>query len=262
MAHVGFVGAGQLGMPMVERLLTAGHTVVVHARRTEVRAALAALGAQVVDTAREAADADLVILCLFSDEQLVAACTGPDGVVAGLREDTVLASHVTGTRATLASLDAVVVDAPVSGTADDIRAGRLTVLLGGPPEAVSLCADVMAAYAGTVLHVGGPGDALAVKLVNNLLFAAHSQLAVAAVELGAAFGVSREPLLAAVQSCSGASSALATLATLADEETFASLAGPFLRKDVSACSDELTSSGSTAPLLLQTVRLGPLDLTA
>ena len=253
---------------MVERLLAAGHDVQVHARRPEVRAALSAAGARVVDTSREASSgAELVIACLFSDAQLREACAGPDGALAGLRKGAVLATHVTGTRATVASVarqatDSYVVDAPVSGTADDIRAGQLTVLLGGDPDAVAVCTDVMSCYANQLLPVGELGAALSVKLINNLLFAAHSQLALSAVELGAEFGVSRQTLLTALKVCSGASYAVTTLDKLPDNGTFARLAEPFLRKDVSACAEELVVSGAEAILLMDTVRHGPLPLIA
>jgi 3-hydroxyisobutyrate dehydrogenase-like beta-hydroxyacid dehydrogenase len=264
MTQVGFVGAGRMGLPMVERLVAAGHQVQVHARRPELRAQLTTLGAQVADSSREAAEGcPLVIACLFSDAQLVAAAEGPDGLLAGLGAGAVLASHVTGTRATVAGLTqrATVVDAPVSGTADDIRAGRLAVLLGGDAAPVQLCTQVMAAYADRLLPVGRLGDALAVKLVNNLLFAAHSQLAVAAVDLGAQLGLDKNTLLTALAACSGASYATATLSRLPDAETFGRAAGPFLRKDVAACQQELDVSHGDAELLMSVVRGGRLDLT-
>lgn len=269
MARVGFIGAGQMGMPMIERLLTAGHSVRAHARRVEVHDAIEAAGGLTVPTARAAAEtSDVVIACLFSDEQLLDACSGPEGVLAGLGAGSVLTSHVTGTRATLFQLAAAVeergaslVDAPVSGTADDIRAGQLTVLLGGDRSDVLRCSAVMAAYASRLLPVGGLGAGLAVKLVNNLLFAAHSQLAVAAVELGAAFGVSSDTLLSALGSCSGASYAVATLSTLPDVDTYARLAGPFLQKDVAACRAELAAGGGGASLLLDVVDRGRLALS-
>lgn len=264
--QVGFVGPGQLGLPMVRRLLTAGHQVQVLARRQAVRDELDALGAMVVSTAREAATGcPVVVACLFSDAQLVEVCAGPEGLLAGLDGGAVLASHVTGTRATVRSLaeraPGPVVDAPVSGTAQDVAAGRLTVLLGGSQDAVRRCSEVMSAYAGRLLPVGDLGAALAVKLVNNLLFAAHSQLAVAAVELGAQLGVDRATLLGALEASSARSYAVTTLGGLADTAAFAAAAGPFLRKDVAACEAELSASGAHADLILDVVRRGALALT-
>lgn len=269
MAHVGFIGPGRMGRPMVDRLLAAGHPVTVHARRPEVCDALTAAGARVVGNAREAAAAgDVVLACLFSDAQLVEAAEGPDGILAGLRPGAVLASHVTGERATVvrlaeaaAAVGADVVDAPVSGTAEDISGGKLTVLLGGEAAAVRACSAVCSAYAGSVLVTGPLGSALAVKLVNNLLFAAHAQLGLEAVALGRALGLEPSMLLHGLGACSGRSHAVTVLGGLPTPGHFEVAAGPFLRKDVAACEAELRSSGTPAGLLLDVVRAGTLDLT-
>jgi 3-hydroxyisobutyrate dehydrogenase-like beta-hydroxyacid dehydrogenase len=176
----------------------------------------------------------------------------------------VLASHVTGGVATVrllaAETAAQVVDAPVSGTADDIEAGQLTVMLGGEDSAIDACRSVMSAYAKELLGVGELGSALAVKLVNNLLFAAHAQLAVEAVSLGRQLGVAQETLLGALSVCSGQSYAVTTLRKVPDVAAFSAAAGPFLRKDIAACEQELAASGATAELLLDVVRRGSLAL--
>jgi 3-hydroxyisobutyrate dehydrogenase-like beta-hydroxyacid dehydrogenase len=176
----------------------------------------------------------------------------------------VLASHVTGAVATVRRLSTEtageVVDAPVSGTADDVQAGQLTVMLGGEDIAVDRCRSVMAAYANEMLAVGGLGDALVVKLVNNLLFAAHAQLAVEAIALGGRLGVTPETLLGALLVSSGQSYAVSTLRQLPDVAAFAEAAGPFLRKDIAACEHELAASGVAAGLLLEVVHRGSLAL--
>ena len=67
---IGFVGAGQMGEPMVQRLLAAGREVVLYARRSG-SGKLGAAGATIVDSVAQAASrADVLILCLFSDTQL------------------------------------------------------------------------------------------------------------------------------------------------------------------------------------------------
>jgi 3-hydroxyisobutyrate dehydrogenase-like beta-hydroxyacid dehydrogenase len=268
MSAVGFVGAGQMGEPMVERLLAAGHQVTVHARRPEVRERLAAAGAAVVDTPRDAAaDAEIALACVFSDEQLERVADGEDGLIAGLRPGAVFASHTTGRIATLARLSqaasrrrAHVVDAPVSGTDTDIRAGRLTVLLGGEAAAVERCGLVLAAYAEPLVPTGPLGSALAVKLINNLMFAAHAQIATEAVRLGGQLGVEQALLLGAIAACSGSSRAASYVASRSTEASFAERAASYLRKDVAACEAELAASGLDAGLLGQVVRSGPLDL--
>ena len=195
---IGFVGAGQLGEAMVSRLLGAGHDVLVYARRPEVRESVTSQGATVADSVADLArQSDILISCLFSDAQLNEAGLGPDGFITNAKPGSIFVSHTTGTVATLTALQdsdpspPVILDAPVSGTVDNIVAGTLTVLLGGPSDAVELVTPVLAAYADPIVPTGELGSALAIKLVNNLLFSCNAQLLAAAIQLGQALGVDR-----------------------------------------------------------------------
>ena len=262
--RVGFVGAGRMGLPMVERLAAAGHELVVYARRAESAASLERLGVRPTsELAEAAADADVLLLCVFSDEQLT-DIAGP--LAAALPDGAVLASHVTGRASTLRSVaerfPAVhVVDAPVSGAPDDIRAGRQTVLLGGPPAARARAAGVVRAYGDPVIETGELGTALAVKLVNNLLFAANAQLAAEAVRLGEALGVTPGELLGALGHMSGGSEASRRAAMRADMAEFGARIGPFMSKDVAICLEQAAERGVDPGLLIEVVRRGRLTLT-
>lgn len=263
-SRVGFVGAGRMGLPMVERLAAAGHDLVVYARRPEAHDALARLGVRSTGELGEAAaGVGVLLLCVFSDEQL-AEIVGP--LAAALPDGAVLASHVTGRESTLRAVAGrfpaiCVVDAPVSGAPDDIRAGRLTVLLGGSPAARARAADVVGAYADPVIETGELGTALAVKLVNNLLFAANAQLTAEAVRLGEALGVAPGDLLGALGHMSGGSQASRRAAERGTMAEFAARIGPFLRKDVAICAEQAAERGVDPGLLIDVARRGPLAIT-
>jgi 3-hydroxyisobutyrate dehydrogenase-like beta-hydroxyacid dehydrogenase len=252
-----------MGLPMVERLAAAGQDLVVYARRPESAAALDRLGVRSTpELAEVAAGADVLLVCVFNDEQL-AAIAGP--VAAALPDGAVFASHVTGLASTLRSLAGQfpridVVDAPVSGGPDDITAGRLTVLLGGPPAARARAAAVVGAYADPIRETGELGSALAVKLVNNLLFAANAQLLAEAVRLGESLGVAPDELLAALNEMSGGSQVTRRAAAGADMASFAVRIGRFMKKDVAACQEQAAERGVDPGLLIDVVRRGPLEL--
>ena len=266
---VGFIGAGQLGEPMVLRLLAAGHYVLVHARRADVRDRLQSHGASLADTVADLArHSDILISCLFSDDQLRETGLSADGFIANAKPGSVFVSHTTGTLSTLTALRdshpgaPAILDAPVSGTADDIEAGTLTVLIGGPREAVSTVTPVLRAYAQPIVPTGDLGSALAIKLVNNLLFAANGQLLAAATELGDKLGVDPAALLSALQVCSGRSQASGHAERIGGIDRFAEIAGPFLRKDVAACVEAAGEAGADLGLLGTVINSGPLDLGA
>jgi len=264
---VGFLGAGQLGEPMVERLLGAGHDVVVYARREESRRRLEAMGAATANSVADLArGSDVLISCLFSDAQLRETGLGPDGFIANAKPNAVFVSHTTGTVATLEALrdsspsPPVILDAPVSGTVDDIAAGALTVLIGGQGDAVAAVKPILAAYADPVVATGALGSALALKLINNLLFAANAQLLAAATQLGAQLGVEPSVLLSTLQVCSARSHAAEQAHRVGGMNRFAELAGPFLRKDIAACREAAADVGVELGLLETAVREGPLEL--
>lgn len=265
---IGFIGAGQMGEPMVLRLLDAGHRVLLYARRKEVAERLAAAGASVTDSIADLAQrSDIVISCLFSDAQLLEVAAGVDGLMANAKSGAVLVSHTTGTVSTLTKLMAefpagpVLVDAPVSGGAHDIAAGELTVLLGGPDDAVARVQPVLAAYADPVITTGGLGTALNLKLINNVLFAANAQLVAAAVELGKNLGVPDTSLFQALEQCSGGSRAAGFVQSAGGVDNFAKIVAPFMRKDIAACIEAAADRGVELGQLRTVAETGPLGLS-
>jgi 3-hydroxyisobutyrate dehydrogenase-like beta-hydroxyacid dehydrogenase len=265
---IGFIGAGQLGEPMVSRLLGAGQDILVYARRDDVRRRLGDKGAVLVDSvASLARDSDVLISCLFSDAQLHECGLGPEGFIANAKPGSVFVSHTTGTLTTLAALrdshptPPVILDAPVSGTVESIDAGTLTVLLGGPSNAVQTVSPVLAAYADPIVPTGELGSALAIKLVNNVLFSCNAQLLASAIQLGQALGVDADALLSALQVCSSASHVAMQAHRVGGIENFTERAMPFLRKDIAAAREAAGEAGVDLGLLGQVVDSGPLALT-
>ena len=75
MTHVGFVGVGRMGTPMVARLVGAGHQVTVLGRTEEKRTAITELGASAATTVADVVDgADVVAVCVFTDDQVRQLC--------------------------------------------------------------------------------------------------------------------------------------------------------------------------------------------
>ncbi|EIV92911.1 NAD(P)-dependent oxidoreductase [Frankia sp. QA3] len=270
LSPVGFVGAGSMGAPMVERLLAAGVPVHLYARRAEVQARFAELGAVIEPSLeRVAAAAPVLIVCPFSAAQLAEIAGGPDGLLAHATPGSVVVQHATvpteairQLAADAAARDITVLDAPISGTSAAILAGRLTVLIGGAAAAADRVEPLLAAYASTIVRTGEVGSATTVKLINNLTFAAHVQTAVAAVQLGEKLGIQDRDLLAAVTACSADSVVFRHLQAIGGVEEFLAAAGPYLRKDVAAVEEVAAALGLDTGLLGEVVQSGPLPLTA
>jgi 3-hydroxyisobutyrate dehydrogenase-like beta-hydroxyacid dehydrogenase len=266
--RVGFVGAGSMGGPMVHRLLRAGVPVTVFVRRAaaaeEFEEAGAAVSRSLVDVAH---GNDVVICCLFDEHQLEDAVLGAEGVAAHLGQDSQLVIHTTASPDIMKRIEtaadergAHLLDAPISGTADDIEAGMLTVLAGGDPATVADLERIMRTYAGQYLPTGPVGTASTIKLVNNLLFTANVQLVAAAVDMGGSLGVEPATLMSTISKCSGSSYAMARMSTDPTVGQFANRVGKYLSKDARAAIALAEALGAPCSLLRHVADEGPLDL--
>ncbi|HEY7053666.1 MAG TPA: NAD(P)-dependent oxidoreductase [Mycobacterium sp.] len=261
--RVGVVGAGRMGAPMVARLADAGYEVRALGRSAERRAAVKELGAQPVTTVAETADgADVVIVCVFTDDQVREVCLDGD-LLTSMRPGSVLVVHTTGNPATA---DAIavradrrfldVVDAPVSGGPHDVAAGAVTLFVGGGDDAVAQVGPVLSCYGDPILHVGPTGAGQRVKLVNNALFAAQIGLVAEAVQLGERLGVTESTLLAALPHGSAASRALGSIAAAGSTATFVSAVSDFVGKDVAVVREIAAELGSDLGLLDRVMNAG------
>ena len=238
--RIGFVGTGRMGLPMVRRLVSAGHQVRALVRSDQARGDVTDAGAQpVTDVSEVAADAEVVIICVFTDEQVRDICLdGP--LISSMAPGSVVVLHTTGSPVTAEkisehaqSFGVRVVDSPVSGGPHNIAAGDLTLFVGGDAETVDRVRPALQSYAEPILHVGAIGTGQRVKLVNNALFAAQIGLLREGVRLGAELGVDESTLLSALPHASSNSRALAGVPARGSVAAFSEAVGEFVSKDVS-----------------------------
>lgn len=264
--RIGFIGAGRIGASMAEALAARGAEMSVYARRAEVRAALAAKGCRpVASIAALGCDNDLVISCLFSDEQFESIA---GQLAAILAPGSVFASHTTGSPTTMRRFaarlaregkDAHVVDAPFSGTPDNIRAATLTVLLGGAKQDVDRVEPAIRAYAGTVIRTGDLGSALVLKLINNIVFAVNVQVGLEVARLAGQTGIAMSSVYEVFAASSGGTKAIAIMERFGSPQAYADHVAPFMVKDVAACEQAAAQLGVDLGLLRSVARSGRFD---
>jgi 3-hydroxyisobutyrate dehydrogenase-like beta-hydroxyacid dehydrogenase len=255
--RVGFVGLGEMGLPMAERILGAGHELQFFARRPEVVEATAALGGRAVDVAPAVArDAEVVIVCVYSDAQVREVALGERGIAAALEPGATLVVHTTGSPRTAEDLAAVaaarnahVLDAPVSGGPAAIRAGAITLLVGGDGDVLARCRPVLGTYGDPIVHLGPLGSGQRTKLVNNLLFGAHIALVAEASRLLEGFGMDPAPALAAITNGSGDSAVLRLAVQMGSAHALLAMAGRFVEKDVATAEAVAQELGADTGLL-------------
>jgi 3-hydroxyisobutyrate dehydrogenase-like beta-hydroxyacid dehydrogenase len=197
---VGLIGLGNMGTAIAERVLDGGYELVVYNRTPERAAPLAARGAAVAETPAElAAQVDVVLTSLANDDALEAVSAA---VVSAARPGTVLVDMSTVSPAVserVASLadDASIayLRAPVSGNPTVVRAGNLSFIVSGAPEALERVEPLLRSIGSTVHLVGSREEARVVKLAINLMIGGLAQLMAEALVLAEAAGVSRAAIL-------------------------------------------------------------------
>ena len=199
----GFIGLGNMGSRIAQRLLHHGYHLSVYDMDLAKADAIAAQGGVVAKNIAELAQtADVLLSCLTNDEAVRSVYTGPEGVFAGARAGTVILEmstispersrelHTLGARGGIEVLDVA-----ISGSTPAAEEGALTLLVGGNRELFAAAEPIFQAVAKRYFLLGGPGSGTAMKLVVNTLLGVGMQAIAEAVVLGEKAGLDRARLL-------------------------------------------------------------------
>lgn len=160
-----------MGTAMTERLLEAGHEVLVWNRTKEKADALIAAGAQWSDC--PLAECSRVIISLYSSDVV--------GEVLNAWKDELSAWQIiidtttgdpmasVGFASMLAQRGSVYLEAPISGSSQQTRQGQATVIAAGQRDAFEACEDLWRILGKQTFYVGASGNAAKMKLVSNLV---------------------------------------------------------------------------------------------
>ncbi|MEQ8265119.1 3-hydroxyisobutyrate dehydrogenase [Pseudohaliea sp.] len=211
MAHVAFIGLGNMGGPMAGNLLSAGHTVTVFDLVPEACVALAEQGAAVADSAPAAIEgAEYVVSMLPAGRHVKTLYLGEDGLLARLDGSvTVLdcstidapTAREVGEAAAAAGIGFM--DSPVSGGVAAAKAGTLAFMCGGDAMTFEKARVVLSAMGRNIFHAGPAGAGQVAKGCNNMLLAIHMIGTCEALEMGARNGLDPKVLSEIMLASSG-----------------------------------------------------------
>lgn len=197
MKKIGFIGLGIMGKPMVKNLLKAGFEVTAYDIVPDAVQAMVDAGALGGTSPKQTAQGQDVIITMVPSGPIVRSLLlGDDGILAGVKEGTVLIdmSSVTPVESQefarlAAEKGCSFLDAPVSGGEPGAVAGTLAIMIGGEQDVVDNVHDVLAAMGTSITLVGPNGSGSVTKLANqvivNLNIAAVSEALILATKAGA-----------------------------------------------------------------------------
>ena len=211
MAHVAFLGLGNMGGPMAGNLLAAGHSVTVFDLVPEACAVLAEQGASVADSATAAAEgAAYVISMLPAGKHVKGLYLGDDGLLAHLDGkvtvldcSTIDAPSAREVGEAAAARGIGFMDAPVSGGVAAAKAGTLAFMCGGDAMTFEKARIALAAMGKKIFHAGPAGAGQVAKGCNNMLLAIHMIGSCEALEMGVRNGLDPKVLSEIMLASSG-----------------------------------------------------------
>lgn len=213
--RLGFIGIGNMGLPMALRLIDRGYGLAVFDIREDAVAPLVARGARAAKSPADvASEVQTVLVSLPTPDVVQEVALGSNGIVKGSAVRVYVDLSTTGPQVAelvanvLEEKGVSVLDAPVSGGVTGAEKGSLTVMVSGPMSVFEGVTPVLESIGENLIYVGErPGLAQIMKLVNNLLNATALAASSEAFVLGVKAGLDPEIMLRVINASTGRNSA-------------------------------------------------------
>lgn len=262
MARIGFIGLGNMGLPMAGNLVKAGHQVLgfdlIGANIEKAVARKVEKAASANDVAK---DADCVITMLPAGKHVLEVWGG--GLLAAAKPGTIFidcstidvasakVAHELAAKAGMLSLDA-----PVSGGVGGAEGATLTLMVGGTADAFAKGQPILSNVGKKVVHCGDSGAGQAAKICNNMMLAIAMIGTCEAFNLAEKLGLSHQALFDVASTSSGQSWAVTSYcpvpgpvpASPANNGYKPGFAAALMQKDLALSQDAARTSGASTPM--------------
>jgi 3-hydroxyisobutyrate dehydrogenase len=264
MARIGFIGLGNMGLPMALNLLKAGHQVEgFDVSGAQVDKLVAAGGVAAPTVKNAAARADVVITMLPAGQQVREVYLDPTGILACAQGGTLLIDSSTIDVATArevaeaaAQRGLPMLDAPVSGGVGGATAGTLTFMVGGGDEAFARAKPILDTMGKTIVHAGGAGNGQAAKICNNMILGVSMIAVSEAFVLAERLGLDHQKLFDIASKSSGQCWSMTSYCPVpgpvptspANRNYQAGFTAAMMLKDLKLAQDAARTAGAATPL--------------
>ncbi|SFP79619.1 NAD(P)-dependent oxidoreductase [Salibacterium halotolerans] len=199
MAVIGFIGLGNMGMPMARNLVQAGYLVYGFNRSKEKEETFEELGGRRAESLSLIAEkADIIMTCLPEPQDV-------HDVLSELFEmeisDSLIIDFSTVTSALhenmkekAAGKGVQYLDAPVSGGTAGAEAGTLAIMCGGEEDAFEKARPLFDVLGASITHTGPAGSGTKVKLINQYMVGMHTAAVAEALHLADESGIDKDML--------------------------------------------------------------------
>ena len=262
MANIGFIGLGNMGLPMAKNLINADHDVIGFDLVEECRSSLVDAGGR---SGKQLGDCVLdvnVVITMLPEGKHVDAVYN-NGILGIAAKDTLLIDCSTIDVDTARSVGGEakklgynMVDAPVSGGTGGAEAGTLTFMVGGEENTFNLAKPYLDIMGKNIVHAGGTGNGQAAKISNNMILGISMIAVSESFSMGEKLGLSAQNLFDITSSSSSQCWAMTSYlpvpgpvpASPANNDYRPGFTGAMMAKDMKLARDAAISSGQKTEL--------------
>lgn len=178
---VGFIGVGVMGKSMAGHLMKAGYPLMVYTRTKSKAQELMEEGAIWKDTvAQLAAEAEVIITMVGYPSDVEETYLSEEGILAHAKAGTVMVDMTTSTPSLAQRIYAlakekgmIALDAPVSGGDVGAKEARLTIMVGGDPDAFEGVRPILEVMGKNIVLQGKAGAGQHTKMSNQIAIASN-----------------------------------------------------------------------------------------
>jgi len=264
MSRIGFIGLGNMGLPMAQNLIKAGHQVEgVDVNPASIEKLKSAGGAGAETHKIAAARADVVITMLPSGKEVRAVYLGAGGIIENANAGTLLIDcstiDVETARAVASEAEKkglLMLDAPVSGGVGGAAAATLTFMVGGSAQAFTRAQSILEKMGRTIVHAGGAGNGQAAKICNNMILGVSMIAVSEAFVLAEKLGLDHQKLFDISSKSSGQCWSMTTYCPVpgpvptspANRDYQAGFTAAMMLKDLKLSQEAAKAAGATTQL--------------
>ncbi|OUR88210.1 oxidoreductase [Gammaproteobacteria bacterium 42_54_T18] len=258
MMKIAFIGLGIMGFPMAGHLANARHDVTVFNRTAEKASRWTKnySGSVAITPKIASKECDIVFVCVGNDDDLRSVVLGDNGVLNGMKANSILIDHTTASADVARELFTACsqqsigfIDAPVSGGQQGAENGQLTIMCGGENGIFKQAESIMDCYAKQISLMGPAGSGQLTKMVNQICIAGLVQGLAEGLQFAENAGLDAHKVIEVISKGAAQSWQMDNRhETMIKGEYEHGFAVDWMRKDLGICFDEARGNGSQLPV--------------
>ena len=210
MEKIGFIGLGNMGMPMAQNLISNGIKVKGFDVSEEVLKQASKNKIEVCSDTLQASKEIDVLITMLPNGEAVSSVFSSESLLENIDPSILIIECSTISPKTskelslkASSLNLEMIDAPVSGGVKGAEEASLTFMVGGSVENVEKAKPILSKMGKNIFHAGGSGSGQIAKLCNNMLLAIHMSGTAEALSIGVKSGLDPSVLSEIMSKSSG-----------------------------------------------------------